>query len=210
MQPAGGRPALVVGCPPLFSPIAMHTAFTFSFARRVLWALLPLLLVLGACKKDDNNSDSQKQIDALVEAQKPIDDAAIQEYLKTNNITQYTRTESGLYIVYRKPAQTTGPRPTVGKTVSTKYTGRLLNNGSRFDSSIDNGSVCGCLTLTVALGNGGIIEGWYEALTQHMREGDDVQLIIPSHLGYGYYGSPPRVPSLSPLLFDLELIKVGQ
>ncbi|KUG09290.1 hypothetical protein ASU33_16250 [Solirubrum puertoriconensis] len=201
MQPAGGRPAPVAGRPLLFNK-TMRTASTSMFARLALWALLPLLLALGAC---DNKTDFQKDIEKKIEAQKPIDDATIQDYLKKNNITNYTRTNSGLYIVWRKKIGS-GLRPVRGNNVSTRYIGRIISSGLRFDSSIDNGTSCGCTSFQV----GQVIEGWNEALTEHMYKGEDVLLLIPSHLAYSYTGSGTSIGPFTPIMFEMELLDVKQ
>ncbi|UYZ57714.1 FKBP-type peptidyl-prolyl cis-trans isomerase [Hymenobacter latericus] len=180
----------------------MRTASTSIFARLALWALLPLLLALGAC---DNKTDFQKDIEKKIEAQKPIDDATIQDYLKKNNITDYTRTNSGLYIVWRKKIGS-GVRPVRGKEVRARYIGRFISNGLRFDSSIDNGSPDGATNFVV----GQVIEGWNEALTEHMYKGEDVLLLIPSHLAYGYTGNLPSIQPYTPIMFELELLDVKQ
>ena len=39
-----------------------------------------------------------------------------------------------------------------------------------------------------------------------MKEGDKWEIYIPSKLGYGERGSPPRIPGNSYLVFDVELL----
>ena len=52
----------------------------------------------------------------------------------------------------------------------------------------------------------GLIVGWITAL-QYMKEGDRVELYIPSALGYGTQ-SQSSIPANSVLKFDLKLEKV--
>ena len=52
-----------------------------------------------------------------------------------------------------------------------------------------------------------LIQGVKEAIT-NMRVGGKVRLFIPYYLGYGEAGGDP-FPKKADLIFDLELIKVG-
>jgi FKBP-type peptidyl-prolyl cis-trans isomerase len=177
----------------------MRTTLTINPAR-LLWALLlPLLLFASAC---NDKTDSQEELEKLIAQHKIDDDNAIKAYLSTNNITTFEQTASGLYII-RQNTPGTGTTPVSGAQVKTKYVGRYLSSGLRFDASIDNGSLCGCATFTV----GSVIPAWNEVLVT-MHRGDKVTILVPSHLGYGYTGDGTgRIPAFTPLMFDIELIE---
>ena len=89
--------------------------------------------------------------------------------------------------------------PTANDDCDVHYKG-TLKDGTKFDSSYDRGSPATFKPTQV-------IKGWTEAL-QLMREGDKWQVYIPYELAYGEHGSPPKIPGFSPLIFDMELIKV--
>ena len=53
----------------------------------------------------------------------------------------------------------------------------------------------------------GVIAGWTEGL-QLIGEGGEIELEIPSNLGYGARGAPPDIPGGATLHFKVELLKV--
>ena len=103
---------------------------------------------------------------------------------------------SGLQYMELQPG--TGKTPTIDNTVTTHYSGTLID-GTEFDSSYKRGTPA---TFPVS----GVIGGWTEAL-QLMKEGAKWRLFIPPELAYGERGNGPIGPN-STLVFEVELIKV--
>lgn len=126
----------------------------------------------------------------IVELVKPFDLTGAQEQV----------TSSGLKIL--KLNETDGTSPVKGKEVAVHYSG-WLEDGSKFDSSVDRGQ-----PFTFKLGLGQVIKGWDEGIAL-LKVGEKARLIIPSALGYGEQGNP-RIPPNSTLLFDVELISAQQ
>jgi peptidylprolyl isomerase len=114
---------------------------------------------------------------------------------KDNTIT----TPSGLK--YVEIQEGTGPSPVAGKIVVVHYTG-TLENGTKFDSSVDRGQ-----PFRFPIGQGVVIKGWDEGVMS-MKVGGKRKLIIPADLGYGSRAIPGVIPANSTLLFDVELIAV--
>jgi FKBP-type peptidyl-prolyl cis-trans isomerase len=95
----------------------------------------------------------------------------------------------------------TGEVAVAGKTVNVHYTG-WLENGKKFDSSVDRGQV-----FSFPLGAGRVIKGWDEGV-QGMKVGGKRKLTIPSNLGYGPQGAGGVIPPNATLIFDVELLGV--
>lgn len=107
--------------------------------------------------------------------------------------------KSGLQ--YKVVKEGTGKSPTATDKVTVHYRGTLLD-GSEFDSSYSRGQ-----PATFAVN--GVIKGWTEAL-QMMKEGAKWQLFIPSHLAYGQHGAGGKIGPNATLIFDVELLSVGE
>ena len=121
----------------------------------------------------------------------------IANYVKENNIKAQPTAE-GLYIIVKKAGK--GTKVAVGRQVAMHYTGRLLD-GTVFDSSI------GKEPLSYVVGQMGLIRGWEEGV-MGQPEGTQLQLIIPSAMGYGSQGAGQQIPPYSPLVFDIEILSV--
>lgn len=110
-----------------------------------------------------------------------------------------TTTASGLKYVDQVIG--TGEVAVAGKTTTVHYTGRL-ENGTKFDSSVDRGQ-----PFSFPLGAGRVIKGWDEGV-QGMKVGGKRKLTIPSDLGYGARGAGGVIPPNATLIFDVELLGV--
>ncbi|KAI9517602.1 FK506-binding protein 2A [Dissostichus eleginoides] len=83
-----------------------------------------------------------------------------------------------------------------GDVLNMHYTGKL-EDGTEFDSSIPRDR-----PFTFTLGTGQVIKGWDQGLLG-MCEGEKRKLVIPSELGYGDRGAPPKIPGGATLIFEV-------
>ena len=150
--------------------------------KHILLFILPLLLVLGSCKK------------FVTEEQANIDDSTILKFISDKNIVAQKHS-SGIY--YQILSSGSGSISfTSNTTVSTKYTGRLLN-GTVFD---------GTTTQPISFKLGQVISGWQIGIPL-IQKGGKIRLLIPSGLAYGPDGQGP-IPGNAVLDFDIELLDV--
>ncbi|HRI65895.1 MAG TPA: FKBP-type peptidyl-prolyl cis-trans isomerase [Polyangium sp.] len=95
----------------------------------------------------------------------------------------------------------TGAECKDGDKVKVHYTGRLLKTNFMFDSSV------GKTPFEFTLGKSEVIKGWDQGVVG-MKVGGKRKLTIPSKLGYGDNGSPPKIPGKATLVFDVELLEI--
>ncbi|XP_063697526.1 FK506-binding protein 2 isoform X2 [Culicoides brevitarsis] len=89
-----------------------------------------------------------------------------------------------------------------GDLLTMHYTG-TLTDGKKFDSSLDRDQ-----PFSFQLGSGQVIKGWDEGLVD-MCVGEKRKLTIPPHLGYGDRGAGNVIPGGATLIFEVELINIG-
>ncbi|HLL96926.1 MAG TPA: FKBP-type peptidyl-prolyl cis-trans isomerase [Spirosoma sp.] len=123
----------------------------------------------------------------------------IDDYINTNNLAVTSKTDDGLRVVVTR-ARPDSAAITTGKTVTVNYTGKLLN-GTQFDSNQRG-------TFQVLIGGKQVVSGFENGLTK-LRVGEKALLIFPSAIGYGTTGSGATIQPYSPLLFDIEVLKVN-
>lgn len=108
-------------------------------------------------------------------------------------------TPSGLQ--YEVLKEGTGSSPKATDTVTVHYKG-MLKDGTVFDNSYERGQ-----PATFVLNQ--VIPGWTEGV-QLMKVGSKYKFYIPSALGYGEQGAGSVIGPNDPLIFEVELLSVGQ
>lgn len=142
-------------------------------------------------------AEEQANFQTQMEQVRQQEPELIANYVKENNIKTQPNAD-GLYVIVKKAGK--GTKVAVGRQVAMHYTGRLLD-GTVFDSSV------GKDPLSYVVGQMGLIRGWEEGV-MGQPEGTQLQLIIPSAMGYGSQGAGQMIPPYSPLVFDIEIVSV--
>ena len=96
----------------------------------------------------------------------------------------------------------TGAEAKAGDTVTVHYTGAVAATGKIFQSSLDTGS-------PIALSLNQVIQGWADGIPG-MKEGGKRRLFIPADQAYGANSPSADIPANAALVFDVELVKIGQ
>lgn len=92
--------------------------------------------------------------------------------------------------------------PQTGQTLTMHYTGTLVANRAKFDSSLDRGK-----PLRFKIGVGQVIRGWDEGVMK-MSLGEKSKLRITSDYAYGARGAGSAVPPNADLDFEVELLAI--
>ncbi len=96
----------------------------------------------------------------------------------------------------------TGEEVQPGATVTAHYTGALAKDGTIFQSSHDTGN-------PIPFSLSGVIKGWTDGVPG-MKVGGKRRLIIPAEQAYGAQSPSANIPPNSDLVFDIELVKIGE
>ncbi len=104
---------------------------------------------------------------------------------------------------YTVTREGTGATPKAGAVCAVHYTGKLVN-GQTFDSSRTRGQ-----PIRFPVGKGQVIPGWDETILQ-MKQGEQRTIAIPPELGYGARGAGGVIPPNAWLIFDVELVEIGE
>ena len=108
-------------------------------------------------------------------------------------------TDSGLQ--YQVLLEGEGAMPAATDTVTVHYHGTTMD-GSVFDSSVERGE-------PTQFPLNGVIAGWTEGV-QLMRIGSKYKFFIHPDLAYGTQGAGQLIGPNDALIFEVELIKIGQ
>jgi len=146
------------------------------------------MLTVQSYQRDQQVAQSAN---SLAESEAFLAETAQQEGVKI--------TKSGLQ--YKVLEQGAGVQPQATDTVTVHYRGTLMN-GQEFDSSYSRGE-------PTSFPLNGVIAGWTEGL-QLMKEGSKYEFYIHPDLAYGDRGAGGAIGPNAALVFQVELIKVGE
>ena len=186
----------------------------------ILAALVLTSILIGACGGSAKESDADK-FAQTAEQQAKTQATVTQAATKPPTATKVTPS-SGERNIGTKPKipKASGAAPTSlkvedliegsgaaakdGDKLSVRYVGNLYDTNKEFDSSWKRGKA----PFQFTLGQGQVIPGWDQGLLG-MKVGGRRRLTIPADLAYGAQGQPPTIPPNAPLVFDVDLTKIG-
>ena len=142
---------------------------------------------------------------ATNKAQIEADSKVISAYLEKNNI-KTIKGNWGTFIAIH--TEGTGAKMDNNSVATVNYTGKTLDSGKVFDSNLDP-KFNHMEPLQVYVGQlGSMILGWPDAFMQ-LTKGTKATIYIPSSLGYGKNGNPPKIGPDANLVFDVDIIDVS-
>ena len=146
---------------------------------RNLFLLMTLLVFTASC--DDQQTAAERDLETIL------------RYIEDNNLDAEEH-PTGLYYIIDEPG--TGDNfPSANARVEVKYKG-YFTDGRVFDESPGEN--------TVEFSLGQVITGWRIGIPL-LKKGGKGTFIVPSALGYGFFGSGP-VPPSTVIIFDVELV----
>ncbi|MEM1057611.1 MAG: FKBP-type peptidyl-prolyl cis-trans isomerase [Verrucomicrobiota bacterium] len=114
-------------------------------------------------------------------------------------MSEMVTTDTGLKYVDVKVGE--GEAVQKGDKLKMHYTGKLIENGQKFDSSKDRGQ-----PFPYQHQISGVIEGWKQGV-DGMKVGGVRKLWIPYRLGYGARGAGGAIPPNADLFFEIEILE---
>ena len=177
-----------------------------SLRHVLLAALTALALGLTACGDDDEGGESSgtnaSPAPAQTQAEEPKE-AEISTNTEAKPEVGKPEGEPPSELVKEDIVVGTGPAAKKGDELTVDYVGVTFSYGDQFDASWDSGQ-----PFTFTLGQGQVIQGWDEGV-RGMKAGGRRKLTIPAEMAYGAQGSPPAIPPNEPLVFVIDLRKIG-
>lgn len=170
---------------------------SFGFTGLVLWQM----------HKDSEakkiNEGAQQALQQQQAQQQTSDQQPQEGQLQGTKLQNYTPVSNISELKAVDIKEGTGEEVKAGDTITAHYTGAVASDGTIFQSSKDTGQ-----PATFSLNQ--VIQGWQQGVPG-MKVGGTRRLLIPASLAYG--ANPPQgsgIPANADLVFDIELISIGQ
>lgn len=158
---------------------------SFTLSAMVLWEQF-------FSNSDDNNQVATEQQEQQQNKENTLQGTKLADFTPIESVDK-------LQIIDTQVGD--GDEVKAGDTVTAHYTGALAKDGTIFQSSHDMGQ-------PIAFSLGGVIQGW-QAGVPGMKVGGKRRLIIPAEQAYGSQAQS-GIPANSDLVFDIELVKIGE
>ena len=170
------------------------------------WFLIVLVCALNSCgpsthNKEADNFNKEKVKDQFVKANQQVvakENDEMDYYQKSHEMS-FIKTNSGIrYYVYESSIK--GDSIKNDDVIKINYKVSLLNGKECYSSKVD-----GPKEFVVGMEN--IEDGLHKAVL-FLKGGDKALILIPSHLAHGLLGDSKKIPPMSPIIYDIEIISV--
>lgn len=173
---------------------------------KFVFYLLSFVFCVVSCteKKEKLSENEFKKIfrEPLIKKNKKLvkeDEEIIRSFIKRKNWNMKSTGTGLFYEVYKK---TSGIKADSGKLATINYKISLLD-GTLCYSSVTSGP------KTFKITQGGVESGLEEGIL-FMKEGEKARFIMAPHLAYGLIGDGNKIPARSIIIYDVELIRIGE
>lgn len=150
-----------------------------------LFLAVILMLSLGSCDPSKKYEKAERE--------------SIQNYLNSNSDLNFELKPSGLY--YLEVLTGTGRTPVLHDTAYVMLIEKFIDETVYYTNEGTTD------TLIYPVAEGALIYGLDEGIT-FMKEGGKASLLIPSSLAFGASGNGYGIAGYTPLLFDVQLVRV--
>lgn len=164
--------------------------------------IFSLVVLVYACDSEPKkptppewNSEKSVRLNQELATEQELD---IRVYLSQNEKWKVEETGSGLRYIRLKSTDGEAVQP--GMEAKVEYSVSLLDGTKCYETPSDEYDV-------FKVDNSDVESGIHEGI-KLMRVGEKMKLVFPSHLAHGLVGDMDKVPPLSPLVVDIELIAV--
>ena len=181
-------------------------ASTTPLSHRIVTFILAVLFIVSSVGivfyYVIQDKETRKQQAALNEALQQQNKKPQEGKLQGTQLQNFTSNGNITALKVEDTVVGTGAEAKAGDTVTVHYTGAVASTGTIFQSSLDTGN-------PVPLSLNQVIKGWADGIPG-MKEGGKRRLYIPADQAYGANSPSADIPANAALVFDVELVKVGQ
>lgn len=164
------------------------------------------IFLMQACGPKNQNKETEsfnkeKVKDQFVKANQQVvaKENDEMDYYQKSHEMPFVKTNSGIrYYVYSP--STKGDSVKTDDIITINYKVSLLNGTECYSSKTD-----GPKEFVVGMEN--IEDGLHKAVL-YLKSGDKAKILIPSHLAHGLLGDSKKIPPMSPIIYDIEIVAV--
>src|SRR5690606_21460293 len=174
--------------------------------RNNLLLFICLLMLAGGCREKRQHPtqgmSNEEMREMLMESSRYAaqrEDAEIDEFIKKQDLELQTSGTGLRYLVYSAQPE---PCDSIEseQRVWLNYKVSLLDGKVCYSSQKDE-------PRSFTVDHDDVESGLHEAV-KYMCEGDSGYFILPSHLAHGLTGDQQKIPSNSPIIYEIEIVKV--